>query len=60
MIPSVDAVLEDFLHGLEKTIFATTLVWKRDVEERNELLRRVMLDEDAARALAFLLKTMAF
>ena len=60
LVPGVDAILEDFLYSLEETIFATTLVWERNVEERNELLRRMVLDEDAARTLALLLKTVTF
>jgi hypothetical protein len=31
LVPGVDAVLEDFLHGLEEAIFAAPLVWERNV-----------------------------
>jgi hypothetical protein len=44
LVPGVDAVLQDFLHCLEETILALGFVWQRDVEERRELLGRMVFD----------------
>jgi hypothetical protein len=59
LVPGVDAVLEDFLHGLEQAILATTFVRERDVQERAKFLRGVVFDEHASGAVAFLLEAVA-
>jgi len=45
---------------LQQAIFAGAFVWERDVEQRGEFLGRVVLDEHASRAFAFLLEAVAF
>ena len=60
LVPGVDAVLQDLLHCLQQAIFAGALFWQREVQQGGQFVWRVVLNEHASRAFAFLLQAVAF